>query len=214
MLASALPGALASIVAPALAYTLVRPHVAGSAIALLAAMAVPAGWTLAAFAWRRRADPLGLLSVAGLGAALAVSYLTGGSALAVELQDPAGTGALGLACLVSVVAGRPLWLMALRLLARRNARAARLLADPATRRTAAVETAIIGAIFLAHAAAITILALTLPTGTFLAVSRPVGLPVIAAGLTVLICYRRRRHARTPAGTTPGSTSGIYDDQPS
>ena len=48
-------------------------------------------------AWRRRADRLGLLSVAALGAALAVSYLTGGSALALELQDPAETGAIGLA---------------------------------------------------------------------------------------------------------------------
>ena len=65
MLASLLPSVLASIVAPALAYTWVRPHVASSAAALLAAMAIPAGWTLAMFAWRRRADPLGLLSPAG-----------------------------------------------------------------------------------------------------------------------------------------------------
>jgi hypothetical protein len=218
MLASLLPSVLASIVAPALAYTWVRPHVASNAAALLAAMAIPAGWTLATFAWRRRADPLGVISVAGFGVALAVSYLTGGSALALELQDPAQTGALGLACVVSVIARRPLQLMALCLLARRNAQAARMLADPATRRTSMVATAIIGAIFLAHAIAITILALTLPTGTFLAVSRPVGLPIIAAGLTILIWYRRRRrHARTPGDTQPDHTppdGGIHDDQPS
>jgi hypothetical protein len=47
---------------------------------------------------------------------------------------------------------------------------------------ATVSTAIIGAISLVHAIAITILALTLPTGTFLAVYRLVGLPIIAAGL--------------------------------
>lgn len=213
MLASLLPGALAGIVAPALAYTLIRPHVASSAAALLAAMAVPAGWTLATFAWRRRAAPLGLLSVAGLSAALAVSYLTGGSTLALELQDPAGTGALGLACMVSVIARRPLYLMALRLLARRNAQAARILADPATRRSATVETAIIGTIFLAHAIAVTVLALTLPTGTFLAVSRPVGLPIIAVGLTVLIWYRRSRRKRTRQDMTP-QAGGPEDDQPS
>jgi hypothetical protein len=210
MLASLLPGAAASIVAPALAYTLIRPHVASSAAALLAAMAIPAGWTLATFAWRRRADRLGLLSVAGLGIALAVTYLTGGSTLALELQDPAETAAIGLACMVSVIARRPLYLIALRLLARRNAQAARMLADPAIRRSATVETAIIGAIFLVHAIAITILALTLPTVTFLAVYRLVGLPIIAAGLAVLIWYRRRRRGKARRGMTPRA-GGSDDD---
>jgi hypothetical protein len=187
---------MASIVAPPLAYTWVRPHVASNAAALLAAMAIPAGWTLATFAWRRRASRLGLLSVAGLGAALAVSYLTGGSTLALELQDPAETSAIGLACMVSVIARRPLYLVALRLLARRTAQAARMLADPAIRRSATVQTTIIGAILLTHATAITILALTLPTTTFLAIYRLVGLPIIAAGLAVLIWYRRSRRTRT------------------
>lgn len=213
MLASLLPGVLASIVAPALAYTLIRPHVASSATALLAATAIPAAWTLATFAWRRRADRLGLASVAGFGIALAISSLTGGSTLALELQDPALTGAIGLACAVSVIARRPLWLMALRLLARRHAQAARMLADPAIRRTATVETAIIGASFLIHAIAISILALTLPTATFLAVSRPAGLPIIAAGLAILIWYRRSRRKKTRHDTTP-KAGGSDDDQPS
>lgn len=218
MLVSLLPSAVAGIVAPALAYTLIRPHVASNATALLATTAIPAGWTVATFAWRRRADRLGLLSVAGFGIALAVSYLTSGSALALELQDPAETGAAGLACFVSVIARRPLWLVALHLAARRNAQAARMLANPATRRTATAETMIIGAILLTHAIAITILALTLPTGTFLAVSRPVGLPVIAVGLAVLIWYRRRRrHAATSGGHHTGqgtpSDGGIHNDQP-
>jgi uncharacterized membrane protein len=201
MLLSLLPTVLANVVAPAVAYSLIRPHVASNAIALLAAMALPLAYTLVIAAWRRRADALALLSVAGFGIALAASYLAGGSALAVELQDPAETGALGLACLVSVIAGRPLWLLVVRLLARRNAEAARMLADPATRHTATMETVIIGAIFLVHAIAITILALTVTPGTFLALSRPVGLPLLGAGVAVLIWYRRRARRRR-------------DDQPS
>jgi hypothetical protein len=195
MLLSLLPSALANVVAPAVAYSQIRPHVASSATALLAAMAIPAVYTLAVFAWRRRVDPLGLLSVAGFGIALAASYLSGGSTLAVELQDPVETGAIGLVCLASIVVRRPLWLMVLRLVARHNAQAARMLADPATRRSATVETAIIGAIFLAHAIPVTILALTVTPGTFVALSRPLGLPLIAAGVAVLIWYRRRSRAR-------------------
>jgi hypothetical protein len=195
MLLSLLPSALANVVAPAVAYSQIRPHVASSATALLAAMAIPAVYTLAVFAWRRRVDPLGLLSVAGFGIALAASYLTGGSTLAVELQDPVETGAIALVCFASIVVRRPLWLMVLRLVARHNAHAARMLADPATRHTATVETAIIGAIFLAHAIPVTILALTVTPGTFVALSRPLGLPLIAAGVAVLIWYRRRSRAR-------------------
>lgn len=213
MLVSLLPSVLANVVAPPLVYSLIRPHVASSATALLVTVAIPAGWTLAVFAWRRRADRLGLISVAVSVIALTASYLTGHSALALELQDPAETGALGLACFVSIIAGRPLWLMALRLLARRNAQAARMLADPAVRHNATVETVIIGALLLVHATAITVLALTLPPGTFLAVSRPVGLPIIAVGLAILIWYRRTHRGKTRQDMTP-QAGGSDDDQPS
>ncbi len=213
MLLSLAPSVLANIVAPAVAYTLIRPYVASSTVALLVVMAIPACWTLATFAWRRRADRLGLLSVTVSVIALAVSYLTGHSPLALELQDPAETGAVGLACFVSVIARRPLWLVVLRVVARRNARAARMLADPAIRRSATVETLIIGAILLVHAIAITILALTLPTGTFLVVNRLVGLPIIAVGLTGLIWYRRSRRGKTRQDMTP-QAGGSGNDQPS
>ncbi len=88
-----------------------------------------------------------------------------------------------------------------------------MLADPATPRTSMVATAIIGAIFLVHAITITILALTLPTGTFLAVSRPVGLPILAVGLTILIWYRRSRRRKTRQDMA-SQAGGSDDDQPS
>ena len=211
-LLSLLPSVLASIVAPAVGYGQIRPHVASNTIALLAAMAIPATYTLVVFAWRRRTDPFGLFSAAGFGIAVGASFLTGGSALAVELQDPAETGALGLVCVASVIVRRPLWLMVLRLAARRNAQAARRMADPATRRAATVETAIIAAILLVHAIAVTILALTVPPGTFLALSRPVGLPLIGVGIAALVWYRRRSRARN-ATHRDAASRRRHDDQP-
>jgi hypothetical protein len=47
-------------------------------------MAIPAGWTIAVFAWRRRPAPLGLVSMAVTGVAVAVTYLAGGSPLVLE----------------------------------------------------------------------------------------------------------------------------------
>jgi hypothetical protein len=114
---------------------------------------------------------------------------------------------------VSVIARRPLYLMALRLVARRNALAARMLDNPVVRRTSTVSTAIIGAILLIHAIAITILALTLPTGTFLAVYRLVGVPILAVGLAILIWYRRSQGWKTRE-MLARRTGGVDDDQPS
>jgi hypothetical protein len=218
MLLSLLPSVLISIVAPAVAWIWIRPHVASGAAALAAVMAIPASYTLAGFAWRRRVDPVGVLTVAGAGLALLGSWLAGGSALAIELQDPAETGALGLACLVSVIARRPLYLIGLRLMARRNAQAAGMLADPSLARAGAATgvTAIIGVIFLVHATAITILALSVSPGTFVSLSRPVGLPIFAAGLITLIWYRRRRRAQARIDAPPsadGPVTSRPEEQP-
>jgi hypothetical protein len=50
---------------------------------------------------------------------------------------------------------------------------------------------LLGATLPPHGIVITILALILPTGTFLALSRPAGLPILAAGVGVLFWYGRR-----------------------
>jgi hypothetical protein len=181
--------------APLLAYTLLRPHVASVVEALAIAAAIPVAVTLAKLAWRRRLDPVGVFSAISFALGVLVAWLSGGSPLAIELHEPVATGIIGLACLASVAVRRPLHLVVLRYLARTNPQAARIASDPESRRTGGVATVIIGATFLAHAAAITALALTEPAGTFLALQHPVGLPVFAVGLAALLWYRRRAPAR-------------------
>ena len=191
------PGIVVSLVvnfvAPLLAYYLIHPHVRSSALAFALAGAIPVGYTLVMLAIRRRLDPLGVISVASFGISVLVSWASGGDALALELQDPALTGLIGLACLVSVAIGKPLHPVILRLLGRGNARYADI-ATRARRSTSMVTTAIIGAAFTVHAAALTILALTEPTSTFVALQHPVGLPPIALGLAALFFYRSRLRA--------------------
>jgi hypothetical protein len=65
-----------------------------------------------------------------------------------------------------------------------------------------VSTAIIGLAFLAHAVAVTVLALTQTTSTFLALQNPVGLPFLGLGVLGLFIYGTRQQTRQRAATTP------------
>lgn len=169
--------------------------------------AVPVAGTVAGLVWRRRLDPVGILAALGFGVAVLVMVLSHGNALVLKLQDTVVTGPLGAVCLVSVAVRRPLHLVVLQFLAPRNPRARAALRDPARRRASAVVTALVGAMLLVHAVVLLGLALTQPTGTFLAVSRPVGWSVVGDGVAALLWYRRRRRTGSGAGDTTAATGG-------
>jgi hypothetical protein len=203
-----LTSAAISFVVPLLAYHLIRPHTSSSAMALALAGAIPVSYTLALLAIRRRLSALGVVSVASFAVGVLGSWLCGGSTLAMNLQDPALTGLLGIACLVSIALGHPLHQVILHWMGRGGARDSQG-ANRASARASMVSTAIIGLAFLSHAAAVAALALTQSTSTFIALQQPVGLPFIGLGLAALFLYgskqqSRQRAAATPApGTTPG-----------
>jgi hypothetical protein len=199
-------GALASLVInfvlPLAAYELLRPHVARPATALALAGAIPVGYTLAVLAVRRRLDPVGVVGVVSFGVGVLISWACGGNTLAIELQDPAVTGPLGIACLVSVAIGRPLHPVIRRLLGRGNSRYTDI-ASRAQHRTSMVTTTVIGLTLLGHAIALAVLALTQSTGTFVALQHAVGLPIFAVGIGGLYLYRHRR-AEDPGLGSGGS----------
>jgi hypothetical protein len=107
-----------------------------------------------------------------------------------------------------VVLRKPLLLPVLRVLARRGAGPGPVAADATRDRTCAVLTAILGTTFVAHAVTLLILALTLPTGTFLALSRVVGLSVVGAGAVVLFWYRNRRGVAARSHTARHATEAV------
>jgi FtsH-binding integral membrane protein len=185
------PSLLLNAALPLVVYALVRSRVGSDLTALAIAMAVPVAVTLGGFAVRRKLDPVGAVAVVAFGIALLVFALSGGNAVVLKLQEAVVTGPLGVICLVSVAIGKPVHLLVFKLLARRDpARAARL--DGAGRqRAATVVTTVLGTTLVLHALVLLFLALSLSTGTYLAVSRPVGLAVLAAGVIVLMWYRRR-----------------------
>jgi small-conductance mechanosensitive channel len=139
--------------------------------------------------------------------------VSGGSSVPFKIRGAVVTGMLGLACAVSVVAGKPLPLLVLQLRARRDAEAGRLAAragdDPFRRHAITVLTALIGVTLLAAAAVRVILAVALSTSTFLSVSSVTQWAIIAAGglPTVWYAHRQRSRLRSRHGDEARETDG-------
>jgi hypothetical protein len=198
-----------NFVVPLVAYHVIRRHTGSSAMAVAAVGAIPIAWTVAVLVVRRKLSALGLVSVALFGIGVLISWISGGSTLAMELQDPALFGLLGLACLVSIAVGHPLHQVILRAMGRSNPRYAQTADRAAAAGTTSVSTAILGLAFLAHAVAVTVLALTQSTSTFLALQNPVGLPFLGLGVAGLFFYGTRQQARQRAamGASGGQPAG-------
>lgn len=186
-----LPSLLLNAGLPLVGYTLIRSHVDSDVTALAIAMAVPVVGTLGGFAVRRRLDPVGAVAVVAFGIALIVLALSGGNPLVLKLQEAVVTGPLGVVLLVSVAIGRPAHLLIFRVLARRDPARAAGLDDRRRHHTATVVTTLLGTTLVLHALVLLLLALSLPTGTYLAASRPAGLAIVAVGVAALLWYRRR-----------------------
>lgn len=184
-----------SAVVPLAVYTALRPHVGNDATALLVAAAVPTVFTLAKLLWFRRFDPIGVVAVCGFAIAALVLVVTGGNPIALKLHEAMVTGPLGLVLLASAAIGKPLHLVALRLAARRNPTLERMARAPGSHRSSTVVTVLLGATMTLHALLLLALALYLPTQTYLEVSRPAGLAVLAAGVGSLFWHSNRQRGR-------------------
>lgn len=192
-----LPNLFLTWLVPLAAYELIGPHLPSDLVALAVSAAIPALVTIGTYLLRRRVNVIGLISVVGFAIGLAVAVFSGGNELAIKLHEPVLTGLAGLIFLGSVAIGRPLFLLVQRLTGRR--------AEPDKRR-ANVLSAILGATLLVHGIVVTILAITLSTSTFLALSRPIGIPVVLIGVGVMFAYGRRSASVSRQGNRSG---GLY-----
>ncbi|TCO58726.1 VC0807 family protein [Actinocrispum wychmicini] len=182
-----LPSIVLNAVVPFLIYVLLRPHVDTDLVALAVASSFSAVYTIVMFVWRRRIDPVGAVAVVAYVVVLAISLLSGGNEFVLKVNDTLITGPVGVAFLVSVLAGKPLHLVIHQVVAKRRG----LEVKPAVRRGSAVASLLIGATLTVHATVVILMALSLPTGEFLAVQRPVGLSIIGVGVAAIMWHRRR-----------------------
>ena len=189
---------MAAVVLPLVAYFIIRRLIGSSAGALAITDAVPSSWLLVVGISRRRIDPIAVISATTVMIALAAYALTGGDPLAIKLRRGAVTGTIGITGLASVAFGRPLLLLVAENVATLNPDRPELaarLADPGRRRGLMILTAIIAATFAVDGAAQTVLALTVPTASFVPDSTGARIAVLGTGAVLTIQYLRLQKKR-------------------
>lgn len=151
--------------------------------------------------WKRRIEWVAVFASLGFALEILGTWLLNGNPLFFKAHSVLLTGPLGLILLVSAIIGRPLLLSILRLIRSEqwvNFQARQGLAsNPLTQRKATMLTVGIGLLLTTHALVELTLALTLPAGTFLLISKVAGGSVIIVGLVLLSWVRktgsRRQH---------------------
>lgn len=145
--------------------------------ALAIAGVIPVVRTIAIWIQRRRIDWIGILGALGFAMALFVTVLFGGSSLPLKLYHPVVTGIIGLAFLISAAVRRPLFIIILRVFKQGDQERFK---SASSRKKFTIITAVFGLIFLVDAVIHIVMALTLPTVAFLAMSRVVTLICVMA----------------------------------
>ncbi len=99
---------IAGLALPLLVFFVLLGVLGNATGALAIADAIPLAWLLAYGISRRKIEPVGLIAVAVFALALVLSIAFGGSSLPLELRRAVFPGTVGVACLISLAARRPL----------------------------------------------------------------------------------------------------------
>lgn len=185
---------------PLVLYRLTKRYLTGSEVLALSAAALfPLGESLVDVTRRRTLDPIAVIVLGGMAASM-IGVALGGSVKLLLIRESLFTGAVGIACLISLLLPRPLMFYFGRAYMTGNdpERVAAFNAGwqhPYFRFVSRVITLVWGAAFLAEFAIRIVLVYTLPASTVLAVS-----PAILGGITITtilwtFAYVRRARAR-------------------
>lgn len=190
------PGAIGGAVVPLAVYYAVRPHLGGDTPALMIAGIPASAWVGIQWLRTRRIDPIGSIVLFGFVAGILVSLVLGGSAFVLKVRDSAFTALFGLACLASLARDRPLMFYMGRALSAgddpaRLAAFDELWTMPTAPRTFRLITVAWGLGLLIDAGVRVVMAATLPTGPFLAVSPVLGAVVFGSLFAFTVWYSRR-----------------------
>ena len=195
------PQLAAGGVAPFLVYQLAHHNGMADAPSLALATVVPAMWVIGNFAWRRRIEVIPGIALFGIVIGLIAVVAFHGNELALKMRESLISGALGLTFLVSlVVSERPFIYHLGKAMASSQGDSARadfetLWGEERARQVVRVLTALWGAGLFGEAVLRAILALTVPTGTFLAMAPVIGWVIIGSLMWFTVTYIRSSRRR-------------------
>ena len=170
---------------PLFAYPLVRPHVRSDAVALLVVALLPLADVLVERARTRRLEPIGLIALTGIVVSVLVAAFLHGDATVLKLRESVVSGTFGIACLASLLARRPLLFYVGRGISSggdpaRRASFDRLLLLPTVPRRFRIATLVWGVALVGEVVVRCVLAITVPTETFLVATQLLNWSVYAA----------------------------------
>lgn len=191
-----LPQIVVSGILPVVAYALLRPHVPSDAIGLMVVSVFP----IAQMAWDRfyhgRRDPISILILIAILLGVVLGLTLNGNTLLLKIRQSAFTGLFGVACLVSMAFPRPLMFLLGREFAsggdpeKRAAFSARWHLPTMPRRFRTV-TLVWAVGLMCETTAQTVMALGLPTQTFLVLNQIVSGAFLGALLAYSVVATRR-----------------------
>jgi hypothetical protein len=177
------PNLIVAGVFPVVGYALLRPHVSSDATALALVLIFPV--TEIVFErWRRgRFEPIGIIALIGITLGLLGAVAFNGDATLLKVRESLLTGVFGIVCLISLAAPRPAMFYMGRLFATggdpaRTAEFNEIWQLPTVPRRFRFVTLVWGVGLVGEAVFRTVLALSIPTETFLIVSQVVNWAVL------------------------------------
>jgi hypothetical protein len=197
------PSVVGAALVPLAVYYLIRDRVGSDATALAIAGVPAAGWVTFEWVRRRTIDAIGAIVLFGFLAGLVASAALGGNAFVLKVRDSVFTFAFGVACLLSLRLRRPLLFYIGRGLSagddpERKAAYDAMYEMPTAPRVFAIITVAWGVGLMVEAGLRIVLAATMPTGVFLAVSPPLAWVIIGSLFIFTTRYSRRARSRAEA----------------
>jgi len=177
------PNLLVAGVLPVIGYALLRPHVSSDATALALVLIFPVA-EIVFERWKRgRFEPIGIIALIGITLGLIGALAFNGDATLLKVRESAITGVFGIVCLLSLAAPRPAMFYMGRLFATAGDPARMAEFDevwelPTVPRRFRFVTLVWGVGLVGEAAFRTVLALSIPTQSFLIVSQIVNWAVL------------------------------------